>query len=57
MMESNVIQVIQLVVGLKSGVGSPDIKSFDIGFRNKICLSKKGAPVLTTVPYWNPKES
>jgi len=46
MMESDVIQVIQLVVGLKSGVDSPDTKSFDISFRNKIYLSKKGTPVL-----------
>lgn len=51
MMESNVIQVIQLVVGLKSGVGSPDTKSFDISFRNKTYLSEKGTPVLTMIPY------
>lgn len=35
MMDSNIIHVIQLVVGLKSGVGPPDTKSFDISFRNK----------------------
>lgn len=50
MLKSNVIQVIQLVVGLKSAVGSPDTKSFDISFRNKIYLCKKCIAVLKMIP-------
>lgn len=55
-MENPISQVIKLV-GLKNGVGSLGTKPFDISFRNKIYLSKKGVPVLTMTFYWNPKEN